>query len=198
MSIFIIVTRKRIFKITMENLEIVFKNIIANEMSHFLLKVLNIDEKNIISSHFWDSENCLDLSFQQVSNIDRYFTNGGNANIYFRYIILESKIEDVLVVISNDGRTCDVTLNFCTNPNLYWEKLFVKLWEIVTNVCVEMIILGFEPAEDTDMKILEIQKESFILYETYWDDNLIIPSNIYTCVKRMIRENKISINVHST
>lgn len=64
MSIFIIVTRKRIFKITMENLEIVFKNIIANEMSHFLLKALNIDEKNIISSHFWDSENCLDLSFQ--------------------------------------------------------------------------------------------------------------------------------------
>ena len=166
--------------------------------SHFLLKVLKIDEKNIISSHFWDSENQLDLSFQQVSNIDRYFTNGGNANIHFKYIILGCKIQDVLIVISNDGRTCDVTLNFCTNTVLCWEKLFVKLWEIITNVYVEMIIFGFEPAEDTDMKILEIQKEGFILYETYWDDNLIFPSNIFTCIKRMISENKISIKVQST
>lgn len=64
--------------------------------------------ESIISSHFWDSENNVDLSFQQVSNIDRYFTNGGNANIYFRNIILGSKIPDVLVIINNDGRTCDV------------------------------------------------------------------------------------------
>lgn len=182
----------------MENLEIVFKNVFAIEMSHFLLNVLNIDEKNIISSHFWDSENNLDLSFQQVSNIDNYFTNGGNANIYFRYIILGCKIQDVLVIINNDGRTCDVTLNFCTNPDLFWEKLFVQLCEIITNVGVEMIILGFEPAEDADMKILEMKKESFILYETYWDDNLFVSTNIYTCIKRMISENKISINVHST
>lgn len=182
----------------MENLEIVFKNMIPIEISHFLLKVLKIDEKNIISSHFWDSENNVDLCFQHVSNLERYFTNGGNANIYFRYLMVGSKIQDVLVIISNDGRTCDVTLNFCENPDLSWEKLFVNLCEIITNVCVESIILGFEPAEDADMKILEIQNESFILYETYWEDNVFVLNNIYTCIKRMIRENKISIHVHST
>ncbi len=174
----------------MENLEIVFKHILVTEMSYFLLEVLKIDEKNIISSHFWDSEKELDLSFQKISNIDRYFANGGNANIYFRYILLGSKILDVLVIINNDSRTCDVTLNFSSNKNLSWEKLFIKLWEIARSIVAKGIILGFEPAEDADMKILEIQKTTIILYESHWDNNLIVIRDIYACIKKMVKENK--------
>lgn len=48
------------------------------------------------------------------------------------------------------------------------------------------------------LQMEKMQKERFILYETYWDDNLFVSRNMYTCIKRMIRENKISINVHST
>lgn len=65
----------------MDYVEIVLKNININQIQDVLCKFLLFDEKDIISSHFYNHEKNKDASYQEIGNLKNYFYTPGTCSI---------------------------------------------------------------------------------------------------------------------
>lgn len=83
------------------------------------------------------------------------------------------QLENVVVLISPTMSNVDITINFTENQlcafgtkaaeeNL--KKMFFNLMEISKTFNIDNIVIGYEPAEDFDMKILEISSSQHIVF----------------------------------
>ena len=147
----------------MENLEVIFKNIEVSEID-LLLEQLKFDTDNIRRSHFYKEGK--DIGYSELDNLEKYFSTPGTGNLFVKYLDIGIKIPDVMLILSFDKKYGDITLNFPEENILFEETAKAEKEKIIKNKMrkilelIEMtsIIFGYEPAEDTDMLIFELEK----------------------------------------
>lgn len=150
----------------MEYLEIVMKNVKIEYLDNIIDQIIKFETSNIISSHFFDIKENIDLEIGEIDILCKHFSNGGTGNIYLKEIDIGTKVENALMLIESDKKYSDIIINFCEqqliNGNI--EKMINKLVEINKLNYLEKIVFGYEPAEDDDMIIFEIIKKRIKIF----------------------------------
>lgn len=157
----------------MNYIEIIFKDIKICQLDNFFHDFIIFNDIDIISSHFFDKEKKRDLEYKDIKNFKSYFVSSGTCNIYLRKVLIGIELENVIIIISSDKDYCDITINFeekyfsnCKNIERKFIILLDLILEIYQKYEIEKIIFGYEPAEDADMKILEISQRQVKLFNT--------------------------------
>ena len=92
-------------------------------------------------------------------------------------------LENAMISVSCDGNLSDITINFNEEQFSQWSlsekhenfyKLLKKMVEIEEIYEADKISFGYEPAEDCDMKLVEIVPDRIkiynkSLYENFWN-----------------------------
>ena len=145
----------------MEQIEIIIKDIKVDQSESFLHEDLVFDKKDIISSHFF--EDGKDLEYQDIKSLKGYLQTPGTCNLYLKKAKMGTVLEDVFIIIASDGALADITINFsgehfgmCEDQRNRSLSLLRSLVQISKRRELEKVVLGYEPAEDGDMKILEV------------------------------------------
>lgn len=153
----------------MENLEIIFENIKVYDLNKLLYNYLLLDSKNIRNSHFYDGKLHKDLTIEKIENLENHFSIPGTGNINVDRINFGIDVMDCMIIISFDKVYGDVVINFPTKQFLSSASklddsnckiLYRKLETIYQEVEVERIILGYEPADDDDMRLYCLDKKA--------------------------------------
>lgn len=152
----------------MENLEIIFENIKVHDLNKLLYNYLLLDLKNVRNSHFYDEKLDKDLTIEEIENLENYFSISGTGNINVDRINLGIDIMDCMIIISFDQVYGDVVINFPAKQFLsstskledcICKILYSKLETIYQEVEIESIIVGYEPADNDDMRIYCLDKK---------------------------------------
>lgn len=163
----------------MEYIEVILKNIKNVQIQDVFCDFLLFDEKDIISSHFFNQKKNKDVSYQEIGDLKKYFCTPGNCNIYLKKAMIGIELKNVLIHIACDERYGDITINFeeeqireHSEEEIIKElqNLLISFIRIYKSAEVGEIILGYEPADDADMKIIEIsQNKVEIFNEKYFE-----------------------------
>lgn len=157
---------------SMENLEIILLDFDKDIVDNFFyneLKLLNAEFK---SSHFYDASNKLDLTFSQVESIQKILTPSGTASMTIKEIDLGINLFDIVILLSFDEMQGEITFNVAESEvfkstieesKINFKKMVTYLGKLKNQFNIPKIIIGYEPALDDDMKILEMTQN--ISYE---------------------------------
>lgn len=157
----------------MDYVEIVLKDINIEQIQDVLYKFLIFDEKNIISSHFYNQEKNKDASYQEIGNLKNYFRTPGTCSISLKKAIIGTELNNVLIHIACDERYGDITISFEDDQikEYHNKEIVSKVQSLMTYVIriyksgeVGGIIMGYEPAEDEDMKMIEISQNKITIF----------------------------------
>lgn len=147
----------------MEHIEIVLKDIKLNRLENVFYENIIFNEKDVMSSHFFTKGK--DVEYQNIRSLKEYFQTPGTCNIYLKKITMGTVLENVLILIVCDGTYADITVNFgeeCLEVCDVQKNAVRLLLELLVQISKEgdvgKIVVGYEPAEDDDMKILEINQ----------------------------------------
>lgn len=151
----------------MENMEIILLDFDKNKVDDFFYNELNLLKAKLISSHFYDTINAKDLSFSQINSIKEILTPKGTASITVKAVHLGATLCDVVILLSFDETRGEITFNIPENEifkntieesNTIFRELDKYLNYLKDKYNIPKIILGYEPALDEDMRILEVNK----------------------------------------
>lgn len=152
----------------MAQVEVILKNIRKSKIEEVFYDCLIIDVKNIISSHFYDKEKKEDIVYEDIVSLNNYFINSGTCNLYLKKAKIGIDLENVLILIACDELYGDITINFeekqfekysLQEAKNKLKSMVLRLLEIYKSGKVEEISIGYEPADDYDMKVLEISHD---------------------------------------
>ena len=157
----------------MNYLEIILKNVKKYYVDQIIGKYLQYNVSDVISSYFYDKNKQKNIEYSDIENLQTYFNESGTCNIYLKIVQIGMELIVVLILVGYDGDNGDITLNFLEEQFRHMEKgrlksnlcMFIqKLVELCKCCDIDQIILGYEPAEDDDMKIMEIRKEQITIF----------------------------------
>lgn len=149
-------------------IEIVLKNVKKYYLDQIIGGYIKYNMSDIISSYFYDKKKQKDIAYSDIESLETYFNESGTCNIYLKKIHIGMELYEVLILVGYDGEKGDITLNFLEEQFRQMEKSKLKsnFYKVIQNLvelckCYEIdeIILGYEPAEDDDMKMMEIRQE---------------------------------------
>ena len=152
-----------------EYLEIILKNVKKSYLDQIVGRYIRLEKEDIISSYFFDKENDKNITYDEIKSLESYFHVCGTCTLYLKKLQVDIELKDVLIIISSDEKNAELTLNFPEKQfrdleqNVLKENLHrLVLYLIQFCKCCEIHnwILGYEPAEDNDMKMIE-WKESY-------------------------------------
>lgn len=157
----------------MEYIEILFENVPPKFLKEIINGHLKFNASDVISSHFYIPGREQIYCYGDINEWDIFFLEKGNGDIFIAKVDIGIKLENVVVLISPTMSNIDITINFTENQlctvgtkaaeeNL--KKLFFNLVEISKTFNIDNIVIGYEPAEDFDMKILEISSSQHIVF----------------------------------
>ena len=149
----------------------------------FLKKILAFKVEDIISSHFFDTYTNKDISYEEIRDFAQHFIVPGCGTIYLKKVNMGIVLENAMISVSCDGNLSDITINFNEEQFSQWSlsekhenfyKLLKKMVEIEEIYEADKISFGYEPAEDCDMKLVEIVPDRIkiynkSLYENFWN-----------------------------
>lgn len=166
--------------------EIILKNIKNIQIENVFYDCVCFDVKDIISSHFFDKKKNKDASYQDIESLKEYFCVPNTCIFYLKKAIIGIELENVLIHIACDEKYGDITITFeerqfekYKNQEITdkLQRLLILLQRIYKGGKVEEIILGYEPADDTDMKILVISQNQIEVFNKniikFWLANAI-------------------------
>lgn len=157
----------------MDNVEIILKNVERKNIEKVFFNSLVFDVKDIISSHFFDKEKNVDMEYQNVKSLNKYFDIPGTGNLYLKKVIIGTELENVLILIGCDEKYGDITINFeekqfenfsIQEIKSKLKNLIMFLLNIYGNGDIEEIAIGYEPADDDDRKIIEIRQSKVMIF----------------------------------
>lgn len=157
----------------MNYLEIILKNVKKYYVDQIIGKYIQYNVSDVISSYFYDKNKQKNIEYSDIENLQTYFNESGTCNIYLKKVQIGMELNEVLILVGYDGDNGDITLNFLEEQFRHMEKgrlksnlcMFIqKLVELCKCCDIDQIILGYEPAEDDDMKIMEIRKEQITIF----------------------------------
>lgn len=150
-------------------MEIILKNVKKSYLDQIVGRYIRLEKEDIISSCFFDKENDKNITYDEIKSLESYFHVCGTCTLYLKKLQVDIELKDVLIIISSDEKNAELTLNFPEKQfrdleqNVLKENLHrLVLYLIQFCKCCEIHnwILGYEPAEDNDMKMIE-WKESY-------------------------------------
>ena len=153
-------------------IEFVFKNVHIKCLDVLFNEHFAFDKNNINSSHFYDDKNNIDIEYNNINNFYDYFSKTTTCNLFMNKIDIGISIYNTMIIISNDGEVCDITFNVEMNrfinslSNELSNDIYVLMKKIML-ICqifdIECVI-GYEPAEDEDMKLIKVRCNNIELY----------------------------------
>ena len=114
-------------------------------------------------------------------SLEEYFNKFGTCNIFVSQINIGRTLNDVLVLISFDKKG-DITLTFKESEleKKHFSEIRDDIGKIVCRtkeickICeINKCIIGYEPAEDLDMKIIEITNEKIEKFNKGYFESLV-------------------------
>jgi hypothetical protein len=147
----------------MENLELIFENIMVNDVER-IIKWMKFEENNICTSHFFRDNR--DLEYQDITSFADYFQNMGTCNLLVKNLDIGIPISKGVIIISFDEIYGDLSLNFSEEvfkiekerEKEILESILSKLNVVKNQINYSSIFFGYEPAEDKDMQLLTLLK----------------------------------------
>lgn len=145
-------------------MEIILKNVNKSYLDHIVGGYIIFDKTDIISSYFFDKENNKNITYAEIKSLEIYFKVCGTCTLYLKKVQIGIELRDVLILISSDQKETELTLNFPEEQlrSLELNALRENLNRLISHViqlckCCEIPnwIMGYEPAQDNDMKIIE-------------------------------------------
>lgn len=151
----------------MENAEIIIKNVMPLQMEELLKAFVTFERKDIISSHFFDQLTQSDLEYREINDLNQYCATQGSATISLKKVNIGAILNDVVILLCCDGDSCDVIINF--SEKQFFDMTFEKMFQICLSIIQQLVaicrcgygngvVIGYEPANDDEMKIIEISK----------------------------------------
>lgn len=151
-------------------MEIILKSIKKSYLDQIVGGYIILDKADIISSYFFDKENNKNLTHAEIKNLETYFKECNTCTFYLKKIQVGIELKDVLIVIDSDEKDAQLTLNFPEKQLSSLEQSALKknldrLISHIIQLCkyceIPNWIMGYEPAEDNDMKIIEWKEHGF-------------------------------------
>lgn len=148
----------------MENLEIVLEDINKNDIDKLVYEGLELSTLKIKHSNFYDNDSKTDIEFSQVKSVKEVLSPKGTGNIVVEDIQVGVLLKNVVIIFSFDKQFGDVVLNFPEKEIFNGErkekikrlkKIIGALLELKSIYDIKNIILGYEPATDEDMKLID-------------------------------------------
>lgn len=175
----------------MNNVEIILRNIKKEHIEKVFFETLVFDVRSIISSYFYDSEKDVDMEYQNIRSLNQYFNIPGTGNIYLKKAVMGTELENVLILIACDEEYGDITVsfeeeqfeNFSTEEiKSKLQNLIILLLKVYGNGNIEEITIGYEPADDDDMKVIEICQDKIKIFnENIFNSPMIL--TLYNIIK---------------
>lgn len=150
----------------MEYLEIILQDIPVSLLGSTLRGQLQFDPEDVLSSHFFSAETGETCEYADIGNWDAFLCGAGSSDIFLARLDVGMELWDAVVLISRGASRGDVTIQFgedqfrlpdAAQAERDLRKLFQRLAEICRTSRPGGIVIGYEPAEDPDMRILEIR-----------------------------------------
>ena len=175
----------------MECIEIILEDIPRQYLNDVMREVIRLDTCDIISSHFFDKKNNKDIEYQDIDNFENCFDDFGAGNLYIEKVKIGIILEKVMILLSYNGQIGDITINFLEsqfeidgspilNENI--NEMIVKLLEAQKKYKIDNIIIGYEPATDDDMKMVEFHQGHMKIYNEELPKSLFVQT-LYHALK---------------
>lgn len=149
----------------MEKLEIVLLDFKKRDVNDFIDEELKLSTLRTKSSHFYDNLSKKDLRFDEVEDLKEILSPKGTGHVFLESLDLGALIKEVVVVFSFDEVVGNIVFNFPQEELFAGQKeeIVLKLKAII-NYLVRLkrkygfseAIIGYEPAEDEDTKLITI------------------------------------------
>ncbi len=166
----------------MTYMEIILTQVRKTDLDRIVGGYITFDKSDIISSHFLrrspiqDKQSVVEMAYSDIESLNGYFQDARTCNIFLKKLLIGMEMKDVFIWIGCDGEDCDIELSFLEEQfhsmqnselkcNL--QKLIQRLMQFYDDFQIGDIILGYEPAQDEDMKVLEIKKGQVMCFNEY-------------------------------
>lgn len=157
----------------MEYIEIILNNVQTRFLKEIITEQLQFMGSDVRASHFFSPKTERTITYSEINNWDMFFEEKGTGDISLKEVVLGMSIKNVVVLITYRPFCNDISISF-GEDQLSFEcvyeaqenirKLFQKLIDISQKCGIDDITIGYEPAEDEDMKILEIHHGKLRFY----------------------------------
>ncbi|MBA4602109.1 hypothetical protein [Thermoactinomyces mirandus] len=160
----------------MDNIEIVIKDFRKENINSFIYEELRLPALTIKSSHFYDHQSERDLEFAQVKNMKKILSPKGTGYVVLEKILMGIELHNVVMVFSFDEENGDIVINFPENEiftggvkeiKLKVKKILDDLIKLRNRYEIGKIIIGYEPAEDQDTKLIELNNQEICLEKVF-------------------------------
>lgn len=167
----------------MDCIEIILEDIPRNNLDDVMREVIRFDTCDIISSHFFDKKNNKDIEYQDIDDFESCFDDFGTGNLFLEKVKIGIILEKVMILLSFNGQIGDISINFLESqfeidgsPDLSEDinKMIVKLLEAQKKYKIDNIIIGYEPATDDDMKMVEFHQGHMKIYNEELPKSLFV------------------------
>ncbi len=157
----------------MNYIEIILEDIDKNKLDKIIGEMVKFDSCDIISSHFYDKKYNQDVTFHNIKSFQDYFNNSGTCMLFLEKAEFGITLEKVLITISYDGILGDITLNFSEEQFYNCEIIELKnklqmllkmLHRAQKTYTINKILIGYEPASDDDMKMIEYDQNDIRVF----------------------------------
>lgn len=175
----------------MNIIEIVMQDIQKKYINRMMESSLEFKNSDIISSHFFDKDLNEEIKYQKINNFEEYFCNSGTCNLFLEKMVIGVELKKVLILISCTEELLDISITFSEDQFMdfdsskmheYMQGIICALLEIQKEYYVDSIFLGYEPAIDSDMRILEFNKKGVKAYNERVFQSLFAQS-LYNVIK---------------
>ena len=151
-------------------MEIILKDIPIPFLKTILSEPLICHQADILSSHFFSSAVGRTCQYAEVRDWDAFFQGAGTSDMFLAKLDIGMELKNVVVLISHESSPGDITIHFgedqlhisdAAAAKQHFQKLFQKLTELLRTGLAGTIDMGYGPAEDPDMRILELRRGLF-------------------------------------
>ena len=151
----------------MDYIEMVMKNIVKKDVKNLIFNCLHLAEKDIIRSHFFDQNQKQDLIYQEITSFSEYILTVGTCYFYLKKLRVGCLLKDVMLLLVIEKEYCDLTIQVLASEFEVYSiqecqkkcrQLCFELERIYSLNTMEEIIIGYEPVEDDDMKLISFSE----------------------------------------
>lgn len=147
----------------------IFQRVPRDELGRLIREELWVDPVQVLSSRFFNPETGKELEYG-APDWDTCISRGGTGHIFLKALDVGMTLERALILVSRDGGHGEVTLHveqtqFALRQEGELRELLRRLEGVRRRCCAGSVLVGYEPAEDRDMTILELAEGELILFE---------------------------------
>ena len=158
----------------MENLEIILSDFSKDKIDKLVYEELKLSTLTVKSSHFYDNKLVKDIEFPQVKNLKDVLSPKGTGNIFIEELHLGISLKNVVIVFSFNEKCGDVVFNFPVTDvlndksrqnKIRFKELVNYLFNLRLKFDVSKVLLGYEPADDEDTLLIEINNNKINFFD---------------------------------